>query len=44
MPANNPEQTVNDMVETMIKLACDRDLRKRMGEAAQKRVAEHLNG
>ena len=43
VPANNPEQTVNDMAEAMLKLARDLDLRKQMGEAAQKRVAEHFD-
>ena len=41
--ANTPEQVVTDLGEAMVRLAQNSDLRKRMGEAARKRVEEHFN-
>ena len=41
--AISPEQTVNDLAEAMFRLARDPVLRKRMGEAARRRVSEHFN-
>ena len=38
--AITPEQVVNDLVEAMLRLARDPDLRRKMGEAGRRRVAE----
>jgi len=43
VPAITPEQVVNDLMRAMLRLASDPDCRKRMGEAAQKRVAEYFD-
>ncbi len=43
VPAISPEQVVNDLAETICRLAQDPALRKRMGEAGQKRVAEYFD-
>ncbi|MEW6053096.1 MAG: glycosyltransferase [Nitrospirota bacterium] len=37
----NPEQTIHDLSDAIIKLASDSDLRRKMGEAGRKRVGEH---
>lgn len=37
----NPEQTINDLADAILKLANDPELRKRMGEAGRMRVMEH---
>jgi len=42
-PAITPEQVVNDLAEAMLRLARDPELRKRMGEAARKRVNEYFD-
>ncbi len=40
IPAHTPEQAVAEMVEAMRRLATDETLRRRMGEAARRRVRE----
>ena len=41
--AESPEQTVRDLAAAMVRLSGDRELCRRMGEAGQRRVAEHLS-
>jgi glycosyltransferase involved in cell wall biosynthesis len=41
--AITPEQVVNDLMEAMLLLASAPDCRKRMGEAARRRVIEHFD-
>jgi glycosyltransferase involved in cell wall biosynthesis len=43
VPAHSPEQAVQDMAEAMRRLARDVDLRRRMGEAARRRVQEEFS-
>jgi glycosyltransferase involved in cell wall biosynthesis len=43
VPAIAPAQVVNDLTKAMLLLARHPDRRKRMGEAAQKRVAEYFD-
>ena len=43
IPAITPEQVVNDLAEAMLRLACDPELRNRIGEAARKRVNEYFD-
>jgi glycosyltransferase involved in cell wall biosynthesis len=43
VPAIAPAQVVNDLTQAMLWLARHPDRRKRMGEAAQKRVAEYFD-
>lgn len=43
VPPITPEQSVSDLAESILKLARDYDLRKQMGEAAQKRAVEHFS-
>ncbi|MEW6587446.1 MAG: glycosyltransferase family 4 protein, partial [Nitrospirota bacterium] len=38
---SNPEQTIKDLSDALLKLANDPELRKRMGAAGRKRVVEH---
>lgn len=40
LPATTPEQAVRDLTRAMAQLADDPDLRRRMGEAGQRRVAD----
>jgi glycosyltransferase involved in cell wall biosynthesis len=40
VPAQSPEQVVEDLAQIMTRLAQDPELQKRMGKAGQKRVAE----
>ncbi len=40
IPANSPEQAVDDMTRAMLTLAKDSDLRRGMGEAGRRRVRE----
>lgn len=40
IPAHDPEQAVRDLAEAMVRLVKDSELRKRMGQAGQKRVSE----
>lgn len=40
VPANTPEQVVNDLAAVMLRLAQNPELCRRMGEAARRRVAE----
>jgi glycosyltransferase involved in cell wall biosynthesis len=42
VPATTPEQVASDLMQAMLWLANNPDLRKRMAEAGQKRVAEHF--
>lgn len=37
----NPEQTINELAEALLKLANDPELRKKIGEAGRRRVMEH---
>lgn len=37
----NPEQTIRELADAILKLANDPELRKKMGEAGRKRVMEH---
>ena len=39
----NPEQTINDLADAILRLAKDPDLRKRMGEAGRKRIEEYYS-
>jgi glycosyltransferase involved in cell wall biosynthesis len=41
--AITPEQVVNDLMEAMLLLARNPDCRKRMGEAARRRVIEYFD-
>jgi glycosyltransferase involved in cell wall biosynthesis len=41
--ADRPEQAVNDLAKAMTYLASDPELRKKMGEAGQKRVRENFS-
>jgi glycosyltransferase involved in cell wall biosynthesis len=43
IPARTPEQAVAEMAEAMLKLATDETLRRRMSEAARRRVREEYN-
>ena len=43
VPTVSPEQVVNDLAEAMCFLARDPDLRKRMAEAARRRVKEYFD-
>jgi glycosyltransferase involved in cell wall biosynthesis len=40
VPALDPNQAVSGLAEAMTRLACDPELRDRMGQAGQKRVKE----
>jgi glycosyltransferase involved in cell wall biosynthesis len=40
--ANNPTQTVNEISESMIRLATNPELRLQMGKAGQQRIHEHF--
>ncbi len=40
VPANSPEQVIEDMAQALLRLAKDPDLRRRMGEAGRCRVRE----
>lgn len=43
VPATTPQKTTKDMAAAMIRFAEDCELRKEMGDAGKKRVAEHFN-
>jgi glycosyltransferase involved in cell wall biosynthesis len=43
MPAISPQQVARDLTDAMWRLAEDRDLRRRMGEAARKRVEDEFS-
>lgn len=43
VPAHNPEQVVSDLAKAMIKLAEDRDLCLKMGQAGQQKVKDHYS-
>jgi glycosyltransferase involved in cell wall biosynthesis len=40
VPAHSPERSVRDLAQAMRRVAEDPDLRRRMGEAGRRRVAE----
>lgn len=43
VPANSPQQAVNDLAEAMLKLAIEDELRNGMGQAGKKHVRENFS-
>jgi len=43
IPAHHPDQTVQDLAEAMVRLACDSELRFQMGQAGQNRSNQEFS-